>query len=435
MRHRRPGWPLFLRIFAALLAGVVIVQFASYTLLVAAGPPAAFFRTVDEVAAALRKGTASQGDIRITVADAPPPGAMVTPTSRALAIRLGVLPGEVMLAHEAHGHGPPTPFMGPMPGPPHHDARAEILFGGFIVAVHRSDGRWLTAVPIHTGWEAWRRDALIWFITAALALVPFALLFARWLARPIAIFAAAAERLGRDPHAPMLAVEGPPEIQEAAETFNEMQRRLTRYVEDRTMLIGAIAHDMRTPLMRLALRLKQVTPELRRDVEADIAEIDAMIVAATSFVRDTNRPAERRALELRSLVESVTDEAADLGQAVTLSPGEPIPFTGNPVALKALVANLVGNAVKYAGDAKVVLRKSGQNAVVEVRDHGSGVHPADLPRVFEPFFRGERSRNRDTGGLGLGLASVRAVARAHGGEATIANHPDGGAIVTVTLPL
>ena len=435
MRPRRPGWPLFVRIFAALLAGVLIVQFASYTLLVAAGPPAAFFRTVDEVAVALRKGTDPQSDIRVTVADAPPLGATVTPTSRALAIRLGIPPERILLAHEEHGHGPPTPFMGPMPGPPRHDARAEILFGAFIVTVHRPDGRWLTAVPIHTGWEAWRRDALIWFITAALALVPFALLFSRWLARPIAMFAAAAERLGRDPHAPMLAIEGPPEIQEAAETFNEMQRRLSRYVEDRTMLIGAIAHDMRTPLMRLALRLKQVTPDLRREVEADIAEIDAMISAATSFVRDTTRPTDRRPLELRSLVESVTDEATDLGQAVTLAPGESIAFQGNPVALKSLVSNLVGNAVKYAGDAEVTVRQQSRDAVIEVRDHGSGIPAADLPRVFEPFFRGERSRNRNTGGLGLGLASVRAVARAHGGEATIANHPDGGAIVTATLPL
>ena len=435
MNRQRRSWPLFLRIFAVLLASVVVVQLASYALLIAAGPPAAEFRTVDEIAAALQRGGDQQAGVRVAVAATAPSGGELTPFARALATRLGVSPNRVLLARDEYRRGPPMPFMGPLHGRPPHDARSEVLFGRFVVAIRQKDGRWLTARSTRNEWGTWRRAAIIWFVTAALALTPFALLFSRWLARPIALFAAAAERLGRDPHAPMLAVEGPREIKEAAETFNEMQRRLARYLEDRTMLIGAIAHDLRTPLMRLALRLDDAAPDLRRSAEADIAEMQAMIVAATSFVRDATRPIERRPLELRALIESVTDELSDHGQAVSLDPGNLMPFDGNPVALKAMISNLVSNAVKYAGDAEMNLSEEGRNAVIEVRDHGPGIATEDLAQVFEPFFRGERSRNRDTGGLGLGLASARAVARAHGGDITIANHPDGGAVARVVMPI
>ena len=120
---------------------------------------------------------------------------------------------------------------------------------------------------------------------------------------------------------------------------------------------------------------------------------------------------------------------------MTLHDGPPLVVEGDAAGLKSLIANLVGNALKYAGDAELTLAQIDGHAVIAVRDHGPGIAPDDLPHLFEPFFRGERSRNRDTGGIGLGLSSVRGVARAHGGDATIANHPEGGAIARVTLPV
>jgi two-component system OmpR family sensor kinase len=159
------------------------------------------------------------------------------------------------------------------------------------------------------------------------------------------------------------------------------------------------------------------------------------IGSAMAFVRDMTRHVRRQKLDLRSLAESVTDDFADRGDTVALHPGAALTLEGDAPSLKALLANLVGNAVKYAGHAEVEVRREGGVAIVEVSDTGPGMAPADLARAFEPFFRAEQSRNRDTGGSGLGLASVRAVARGHGGDATIANRPGGGLIAQVTLPI
>lgn len=435
IRLYRRGWPLFLRIFAVMLVSVTVVQVASFALLIAAGPPAAELRTLDQVAAALSRGGDPHHDLQLAITDEPPISEGTSPLTKLLAAKLAVPEGRVRLSHGFHPHGPPVHFFPTLGGPPAHDARTEVLVGRFVAAVQRQDGQWLTVRPVHNEWEAWRRNALLWLAAAAFAVAPFAWLLARWLARPVKLFAAAAERLGRDPRAPLLAVAGPPEIAEAAETFNRMQQRLARYVEDRTNMIGAIAHDLRTPLMRLSLRLKGAPTELARAAESDIAEMEAMIAAIVSFVRDATQTTDRRSLDLRSLIASVTDELADQGSAVSFAPGDMLPIEGNPVALKALVSNLVVNAVKHAGDAEVSLQREQAQAVIEVRDHGPGIAPADLPRVFEPFFRGEPSRNRVTGGLGLGLASVRAIALAHGGDAQIYNHPDGGSIARISLPL
>ncbi len=151
-------------------------------------------------------------------------------------------------------------------------------------------------------------------------------------------------------------------------------------------------------------------------------------------LNDTSRPTGRRPLDLRSLTESVTDDLVDRGAPVVLEPGDSVVVEGNPAALKAMLSNLISNALKYAGSAEVRLAQDEEQVLVEVRDNGPGIPSEDLDRMFEPFFRGERSRNRDTGGIGLGLASARAVARAHGGDVTLENRPEGGLSAMVTLP-
>jgi len=213
-----------------------------------------------------------------------------------------------------------------------------------------------------------------------------------------------------------------------------MQERLNRYVEDRTTLIAAVAHDLRTPLMRLSLRLEKAPEALRIATEDDIQEMSHRIGAAMAFVRDMTRNVRRQRLDLRSLAESVTDEFADRGDDVVLQAGDPLTIEGDAPSLKALIGNLVGNAIKYAGHAEVLLYRDRDTVVIEVQDRGPGMKPDDLIRAFEPFFRAEQSRNRDTGGIGLGLASVRAVARAHGGDATLETRPEGGLRARITLP-
>jgi signal transduction histidine kinase len=214
-----------------------------------------------------------------------------------------------------------------------------------------------------------------------------------------------------------------------------MQARIRRYVDDRVTMAAAMAHDLRTPLMRLALRVEKVPADVRADMTADIAEMKEMIGAAIAFVRDTSRAPRRQKLSLRPLVESVAEDLADHGADVAVEPGPDIVIDADVAGLKSLLANLIGNAVQYAGAARVSVARAEGHALIEVADDGPGLPEDMLERVFEPFFRAEPSRNRATGGTGLGLASARAVARAHGGDVVLANRAEGGLLARAMLPL
>ncbi|OYX30629.1 MAG: hypothetical protein B7Y99_11430 [Caulobacterales bacterium 32-69-10] len=310
------------------------------------------------------------------------------------------------------------------------------IIGPFQVAVRQPAGDWVMVEPQRNQLlSRWQWRIVIWFCVTALALAPFVFLFARRLAAPISAFAEAAERLGRDPTAPPLRLAGPAELKSAISAFNEMQERLRRYVQDRTAMIGAVAHDLRTPLTRLRFRVEGVPDPLRSKMTNDMEQMDAMIAGTMAFVRDATKTGERCRLELSSLVQSVADEMADTGADVTAEVDGNVVIDGDPVALRRLVANLLDNAVKFGDRARARVYAQDHAAIIEVDDDGPGLHGADRERVFEPFFRGEPSRSRETGGAGLGLAVVRSIARAHGGDATLENLPGGGLRARARLPL
>ena len=305
----------------------------------------------------------------------------------------------------------------------------------FKLAVRRADGRWLLIEPKPTLVPSpWQTRLMLWLLSSTLALTPFAYLFALRLAQPIAVFAAAAERLGRDPGAPPLPLKGPTEIAMAARAFNDMQERLALYVSDRTAMVGAIAHDLRTPLTRLRFRAESTPEDVRRRMVGDIAEMEAMISGVLAFVRDAGAPTRRMRLELSSLLESLVDELSNTGLDVAIERADRVVLEGDPIALRRLFNNLLDNAVKFGGLARVGVYSSSGFAVVEIKDDGAGLPAAELDRVFEPFYRHEASRSRETGGIGLGLAVVRSISRAHGGDASLANCPGGGLLATVQLP-
>ena len=329
------------------------------------------------------------------------------------------------------------PFDGRLPPRGSLPASQErFIMAPFEASLQRADGQWMSVRAADSGLlNSWQQRVLLCFALSALILIPIVYLFARRLARPITAFARAAERLGRDPGAPPVEIDGPAEVETAAVAFNEMQDRLRRYVSDRTAMVGAVAHDMRTPLTRLRFRIESTPEPLRTKIIADIDQMDAMISSAMAFVRDASDPAERRRLELVSLVESVADEMAETGLSVSAEGVGPVVIHGDPIALRRLVTNLMDNAVKFAGSAHARVYADEGSAVVEVDDDGPGVPDHERERVFEPFQRGEPSRSRATGGSGLGLAVVRSVARAHGGEATIENRAEGGLRARARLPL
>jgi signal transduction histidine kinase len=315
-------------------------------------------------------------------------------------------------------------------------AEERFLIAPFQVGLHRPDGKWLIVEPKPSlEPSAWQLRLILSILLSALALAPLAYLFARRLAKPIALFAQAAERLGRDPRAPPIAIRGPTEVAVAVQAFNHMQERLARYVEDRTAMVGAIAHDLRTPLTRLRFRVEAAPDDLRVKMAADIAEMEAMISGTLAFVRDATRAAKRTRLELSSLLESLADEMSETGLDVAVESAGKVVIDGDPVALRRLFNNLLENAVKFGRHARVRVFTADDCAVVEIEDDGCGLPDKDLERVFEPFFRHESSRSRETGGIGLGLAVARSVARAHGGDATLENRPQGGLTARVKLPL
>jgi len=286
---------------------------------------------------------------------------------------------------------------------------------------------------------------LIAFVLMTLAAVLLTLWAVRRLTRPVVALAAAAERLGRDVNATPLPETGPAEVATAARAFNTMAERIRRFVGDRTQMLAAIGHDLRTPITRLRLRAEFLEDdEQRRKMLSDLDEMEAMIAATLAFARDDAAAEPSVPVDLAALVRTVLDEAADarpeLAERIHYEGPEHLPVQARPVALKRAVANLVSNALAYGGAVRGVLSPPGDGpggrAVrLAIEDEGPGVPEAQLEAVFQPFHRLEGSRNRATGGVGLGLPIARNILRAHGGDVALRNRPEGGLAALVTLPV
>ena len=314
-------------------------------------------------------------------------------------------------------------------------APAPFVEGDFVAAMRLADGGWAVVQPTPEPFpNAWQRRVLLWFAVAAALVAPLGWLFSRRLVRPIAGFAAAAEQLGRDPTAPVLALEGPAEVGRAAHAFNRMQSRLRSFIDDRTAMIGAISHDLRTPLTRMRFRIEDAPDKLRDGMLYDVKEMEQMISSVLTFVRDASEPGSRELLDLSTIVEDVVENAVFVGQDVTLDRSESARVEVDAMGVRRVLDNLVGNAVKYGGHARVRLFTDRQDAVAEVSDDGPGLAEVELERVFRPFYRTQAARQSDKPGSGLGLAVCRSIARAHGGDVRLIRGTR-GLVAQVRLPL
>ncbi|PST20657.1 HAMP domain-containing protein [Mesorhizobium plurifarium] len=306
---------------------------------------------------------------------------------------------------------------------------------GMGLAVQLSDGHWLNSVYYKNMPSAhWNTQSLVSLGITAATLALIGVLVARRIARPMRRLAGAAEALGRGQSIEPLPETGPDDIRRTAEAFNRMQSRLTRFVEDRTRMLAAISHDLRTPLTSLRLRAEFVTDtDVQQRMMATIDEIQTMTEAALAFAREEAVTETTRAVDLTALIESLCDDLADLGEDVTFVDSPKIPYSCRPDALRRAVRNLIENAVRYGGEARVQVAETQSSIQILVEDKGPGIAEGDLERVFEPFFRLETSRNRETGGAGLGLSIARATARHHGGDITLLRL-DRGLRAIITLP-
>jgi signal transduction histidine kinase len=365
----------------------------------------------------------------------------------------GAAPPDGMEEDRARPPGPPGPPPDGMHGPGDPNGPRETsAFGpgdephGFRggsrspegyghIGVQLLNGCW-TEITLHGPPPAfaWIR-LLTRFAGFGLVIILCSLWFARSAARNLSQFSAAADAVGRSVDAPLLPESGPREVRLAATAFNRMQERLRRFVNDRTQMLAAISHDLRTPLTRLRLRAEFVDDDAQRSkMLGDIAEMEAMISATLAFARDDAVREPRSPQDLDQLLDQLASDLCDGGYPVHYEPTGLVQVSCSPGGLRRALANLAENAVKYGGVARLTLHRTDDLVTILIDDDGPGIAPEMAEQVFQPFFRLEGSRNRDTGGVGLGLSVARTIIRGHGGDIQLINRPEGGLRVAVTLP-
>lgn len=302
----------------------------------------------------------------------------------------------------------------------------------FVVALQLPDSTWLNvAAADDETVPVWSVGSFALVGALLIAVTGLSVWGARRLTAPLRTLATAAERLGLDVNAPPLPERGADDVRHAIRAFNDMQARIRRFVDDRTRMIAAISHDLRTPITRLRLRAELIDdPEQQQKMLADLEDMETMINATLAFAREEANPEPRRPVDLAALLRDLCEHLPQV--RLTAPPAAAI--DGQPVALRRGFANVIDNAWKYGEKARVTLVDAGDALIVTVDDDGPGLPPEELERVFRPFYRVEQSRSRETGGTGLGLSVARAVFRAHGGDITLANREEGGLCATVRLP-
>ncbi|SDH09232.1 Signal transduction histidine kinase [Pseudomonas flavescens] len=308
---------------------------------------------------------------------------------------------------------------------------------GYALMVEMHDGSWVKFSALTRIWGLNELPrGLIIVALVLLSTIIVALIATRHLASPLERFARGARRVGSDFRAPPIAVEGPQEIRQAIVAFNAMQAQLQHFINDRTQMLAAISHDLRAPLTRMRLRGEFVEdPDQQAKLFRDVDEMQVMINSALEFFRDDARLEPATAFDIAELLHTVVDDFRDSGVEVALSGPNRLVYTGRPIGIKRMLINLLDNAIKYGREPAVALVEHVDRLEIRVLDRGPGIAPEYHEAVFKPFFRIEGSRNKHTGGVGLGLSAARATVLEHGGTLTLANRRHGGLAIRIVLPL
>ncbi len=330
----------------------------------------------------------------------------------------GVLLVAIVLAHVLaffwfHHYGPPPP-------PP------------VDVMIEQADGSLQAPPQAHR--RPWFGGPVVPLTFQFISLIIAAWFGAKLLSRPIQRLSAAAERLSVDLDSPPLDESGPREARQAASTFNLMQRRIREQVSQRARMLGAVSHDLRTPLSRLKLRLEQIDDlRLQGQMRQDLDDMIGMLDATLSYLHEQRTGESRQWLDVQALVQSLSENAQDQGADVQCQ-GQSTPLQVQPMALRSCLNNLIDNALRYAGTARIELQDSPQALVIRVIDHGPGIAAEQREAVFEPFFRLEGSRNRNSGGVGLGMTIAKEAVERLGGRLHLEETPGGGLTAVLGLP-
>lgn len=307
----------------------------------------------------------------------------------------------------------------------------------YMLAVQLHDGSWLVFSVMKRSWGLpWTERWAVWLCFLAVAIAIVTAFAARRFARPIEQLAAAVRQFALNPRAPPITETGPKELQQVIRTFNAMQAQIQKFVAYRTMMLAAISHDLRTPLTRMRLRGEFIEDQ---DQQArlfrDVDEMQNMVDEALAFFRDDATAEETTSFDLPHVLLTIANDFADQDVDVGyIGPAHAV-YRGRPLALKRAFTNLIDNAAKYGKAPEMELSSEEHALVVAIRDRGPGIPPDALDNVFRPYYRVDKSRNRTTGGVGLGLTVVQAIVQGHGGEIVLKNRMDGGLEARITLPM
>lgn len=311
------------------------------------------------------------------------------------------------------------------------EAYRHLLLG----ALPLPDGSWLNFSAALFRPSASEHATLLSTTAMAVGILLLGLLVVRLIGRPLRALSEAADRFGGPGLVVPVPEAGPREVRHAAQAFNRMQGRIDRLIADRTQALAAVSHDLRTPIARLRLRAGFVEDaDAARAIDADLDEMEAMIDSTLAYLRGEIQIEPRKAVDLVAMIQTLCDAAADTGANVTYAGPSQARLVCSPLTLKRAFSNLIDNAVKYGGGARVVLQDGGRVARISIEDDGPGIPEAEMQAVFEPFRRLETSRNRGTGGSGLGLTIARRAVEQQGGTLQLSNRPDGGLLVVICLP-
>jgi protein-histidine pros-kinase len=245
--------------------------------------------------------------------------------------------------------------------------------------------------------------------------------------------ARASDQLADDLYTPPIAEEGPYEARQAAAVFNRMQHKIRAQIEERERFVAAVSHDLRTPLTRVKLRIENLTENYaKQKLRGDITEMSDMLDATLQYLRGRVATEELQLLDVQSLIEAVVEDASAAGRSVTMS-GTAFPLFTRPLTLRRCLTNLLENALRYGEHVLVRLDDAADVLTIEVQDDGPGIPQDQLDLVFEPFVRLDSSRNKATGGVGLGLSIARQAAQQCDGELSLRNHAAGGLIASIVI--
>lgn len=325
---------------------------------------------------------------------------------------------------------------GPAPTPPPEVSGLPRMAREILLAAQLPDGRWFSSISISP--EPNRGDAMLLGVSTFVTFVfvlGAALLVARQVSRPLRDLADAAVRVGASGKPEEVPVQGHGDVRQTLEAFNAMSRRVSQLLNEKDVMLGALGHDLRTPLASLRIRIESMEPEAERaKAVRTIEEASQLLEDILELSRQGRSSEPERTIDVAVLVQDIVEDYSETGAPVTLQSSEKAPVACRPVLFGRAMRNLIDNAIAYGGAARVSVSRENAKVLVTIEDDGPGIPPDLLSRATDPFVRGETSRSRETGGTGLGLTLADAIAKAHGGSLKLVNRAASGLSATIELP-